>query len=166
MAPQNQSDTDTGRSTPTTSSEKSSTSSSLSTTSSSSSSTEHETELEIEDQPPQSRHILSLMQENTIQFNTLRQMDKKWERSSTRIELTHTIESFRDALMIPVNNEIVIFYMKNGSISQAQRLTIETSTMENIALPDEIGCANLALFCQLNDKIYCFARTNHQIFYR
>lgn len=106
------------------------------------------------------------MQRNTIQFNALCQIENKWERLPTRVELTHAIESFRDAIMIPVNDKIVIFYMKNGSIAQAQHLIIDTATMENITLPDDIDCANLALFCLLNDTIYCFARTNQQFFHR
>lgn len=171
MPVQIMSETETGRSTPTTSPENSSTSSSLSTTttsSSSSASSEHETEAEIEEeQPPQPLHVLSLMQGSTIQFNKLNQIEKLWERSPTRLELTHAIESFRDAIMIPVNNEIiVIFYMRNGSISQAQRLTVESAIIEDITLPDDIGCANLALFCLLKDTIYCFARTNQQVFHR
>lgn len=168
MAQQIQSESDGGRSTPTSTSNKSSSSSSLSTPSSSSpTSTEHETDAESDDELPyQPLHVLSLMQNDSIQFHTLRQNKRTWERSSTRVELTQSIESFRDAVMVPLNNEIVIFYMKNGFISQAQRLAMETTTVQTITLPDDIGCANLALFCRLNDTIYCFARSNQHVFHR
>lgn len=123
----------------------------------------------MEEQSPSTPvHILGLLKGNIIQFNTLRQIGNKyeWERLSTRVELTQAIVSNRDAFMVPVNNEIVIFFMQNGSISQAQRLAIETTTMENIALPNDIDRAELALFCPLNDTIYCFARNEQQFFHR
>lgn len=112
-------------------------------------------------------HVLSLMKSNTIQSFILCETEKKWERlSMTRVELTHTIDSFRDAIMIPVRNQIVIFHMKNGFISQARLLTAETAHMGNITLPNDIDRSELALFCPLNDTIYCFSRTDQQFFHR
>lgn len=160
-------DTDTDRSTPTTTETSSSSSSSSSECEPTQKpQSEDEIEPDVEEEQPLLPHVLSLMQRNTIQFNSLYQIKNKWERSPTQVKLTHAIESFRDAIMIPVNDKIVIFYMQHGFISQAQHLTIETATMENITLPVDIDCANLALFCLLNDTIYCFARTNQQVFHR
>ena len=155
-----QSDTDTDRST------SPSSSTLISSELTKKSRSEHEIEPDIEEEPSQPLHILSLMQRNHIEFKVLHRIENRWERLLPRVELTHAIESFRDAIMIPANDKIVIFNMRNGSISQAQYLIIETAAMENITLPNDIGGATLALFCLLNDKIYCFARTDQQLFHR
>lgn len=125
------------------------------------------TVLNTHDDQSQPVHILSLMKHNNIQFKTFDQIENKWNESPTRIELTHSIESHRDAIMIAVNDKIVIFHMSGGFISQAQQLAVDSATMENITLPNNIGRDELALFCRLNDTILCFARNdNQQSFYR
>lgn len=135
---------------------------------------EAETEIEIDiedefeselDDPSPSIHVLGLLKRRTIQFIQFCDVQQKWEKSSGKIDLTHGIESFRDAIMIPVDKSVVIFHMQNGSISHAQSLTLESAALENITLPHDIECANLALFCHMNDKIYCFARSDQQYFF-
>lgn len=125
---------------------------------------ELENETEPEDQLPKI-HVLGLLRRKTIQFSTFCEVEHKWERLSGKIDLTHSIESFRDAIMIPVNENIVIFHLQNGSISHAEHLALGTTTLENITLPNNVECANLALFCHSNDKIYCFPRSDQQYFH-
>lgn len=125
---------------------------------------EIDSEFEPDDQPPPI-HVLGLLKRKTVQFSQFCDVQQKWEKSSGKIDLTHGIESFRDAIMIPVDKHVVIFHMQNGSISHAQSLTLESAALENITLPHDIECANLALFCHMNDKIYCFARSDQQYFF-
>lgn len=155
-----ESDCDTSRTTPTPPL------SSLSELPTKESQSEYETEPEIEEEQSPPHHVLSLITRNFIQFKTFCQIETKWKNWPTT-ELTHSIESLRDAIMIPVNNKIVIFHKRCGFISGAQQLTVETATMENITLPDSsIGCVELALFCRLNDTILCFPRTHQKNFHR
>lgn len=125
---------------------------------------EEDSESEPEDQLPP-LHVLSLLKRKTMQFSTFCEVEQKWERSSGKIDLTHSIDSFRDAIMIPVDQHIAIFHMQNGCISHAEHLALETTTLEKITLPNDIECAHLALFCHMNDKIYCFARSDQQYFH-
>lgn len=84
------------------------------TTSSKEPQSEHVAELETEDE----ERSLRLIKSNTIQFFTLHQTENKWKRSlTTRVELMHAIESFRNAIMIPVKNQTMISHMKNGTFS-------------------------------------------------
>lgn len=124
----------------------------------------HESKSETEKQPPP-LHVLGLLKRRTVRFSAYCEIDHKWEKTYGKFDITHNIDSFRDAIMIPIDQQIVIFHMRNGSVSHAERLTLETTTLERITLPNKIECANLALFCHLNDKIYCFARSDQQYFH-
>lgn len=128
-------------------------------------------EQEIESQPNgqdqiQSIHVLGLLKRKTIQFSMFCEIEHKWEKTSKLIDLTLPIESFRDAVMIPVDKKMMVFHMQNGVASQAHHIPLDYSPVETIALPNGIEGAGLALFCQLNDKIYCFARTDQQFFHK
>lgn len=116
---------------------------------------------EIEQQSP-SIPVLALLKRKTIHFYTFCDIEQKWEKCIMKKDLMQAIESFRDAIMIPVDKKIVIFNIRNGFISQAQSLSLNTMNIEWITLPINMECARLALFCTLNDKIYCFARTEQQ----
>lgn len=126
-------------------------------------------EEELEPDPTEEQlaplHVLALFKRKTVQMSTFCEVEQKWEKTPKKIDLTHNIESFRDAFMIPIGEKLVIFYTRNGVLSQAQHLTLDTSAVENITLPNGAECAGLALFCHLNDKIYCFARTDQQFFH-
>lgn len=113
-------------------------------------------------EPPQ--HVLALLKRKTIQFSTFCEIGQRWEKSTKHIDLMQAIESFRDAVLVPINKYIVIFNMKNGLLTHAQDLSLETATIESIKLPNDVECASLALFCQLNDKIYCFGRSEQQFY--
>lgn len=130
----------------------------------STSESESKSETDPEDQVPRI-HVLGLLRRKTIQFSNYCEMEHKWEKLSGKIDLTHSIESFRDAIMIPVNKNIVIFHLQNGSISHAENLALETTTLETITLPNNVECANLALFCHSDDKIFCFARSDQQYYH-
>lgn len=117
------------------------------------------------DEQPPPLHVLGLLKRKTAQFSTYCAIEHKWEKSSGKFDITYNIDSFRDAIMIPVDQQIMIFYMQSGSISHAERLALETTTLERITLPNDIGSANLALFCHLNAKIYCFARSDQEYFH-
>lgn len=125
-----------------------------------------EEELELDLEPPEEPlHVLALFKRKTIQMSTFCEIEQKWERTANKIDLTHNIESFRDAFMVSIGEKLVIFYMRNGVLSQVQRLALDSSAVENITLPNGAECAGLALFCHLNDKIFCFARTDQQFFH-
>ncbi|XP_031629439.1 uncharacterized protein LOC116344811 [Contarinia nasturtii] len=121
-----------------------------------------ESEEEFVQSPP--IPVLVLLKRKTIQFNTFCDIEQKWEKCIMKVDLMQAIESFRDAVMIPVEKNIVIFNMRNGFISQAQSLSLNTTNIECITLPIDIECARLALFCTLNNKIYCFARSDQQYY--
>lgn len=123
-------------------------------------------ESEPESDSPPLTDVLGFVNRRTLQFSTLCEIEHKWENSLKKIDLTHAIESYRDAVMIPVEKNIVIFHMQNGGISQAQNLSFDTFAVEYIPLPNDVICAKLALFCLLNDEIYCFPRTEQHFFHK
>lgn len=122
------------------------------------------TDSESEEQTPPV-HVLALLRRRTIQFSKFCESDGKWETSTGQINVAHSIDSCRDAIMIPVGNRIVIFHMQNGSIARAEYLTLGTKTLEKITLPCNVELTNFALFCHMNDVIYCFARADQQYFH-
>lgn len=113
-----------------------------------------------------SKHVVGILRRRSLQFSTFCEVEQKWEITSKKIDLTHTIDCFRDAVMIPFKNDILIFNMRNRALIQAQNLSLDTFSVKNIALSNDVECAGLALFCLLNDEIYCFARSDHQFFYK
>lgn len=119
---------------------------------------------ELEPLPPV--HVLALWKRKTIQFSAFSEIEQIWENSSKKINLMHTIEAFRDAVMIVIDQNIMMFNMQNGIISHAHNLTLSTGTVEPITLPNDVECAKLALFCLLNDKIYCFSRSDQQFYHK
>lgn len=114
---------------------------------------------------PPSIQVLGLLRRRTIQLAAFCEIQHKWELLK-KIDLTHTIESFRDAIMIPMNKNLVIFHTRNGTISQVQNLSLDTFGVEKISTPNSADCAGLALFCLLNDEIYCFARADQQFYHK
>ncbi len=111
-------------------------------------------------------HVLGLLRRKSIQFSAFCEIEKKWERSSGQIEVAHPIDSCRDAIMIPIGHQIMIFHMRSGSILHAEHLTLgSTTTMEKITLPNNVVFENLALFCHMNDMIYCFGRADQQYYH-
>lgn len=128
--------------------------------------TEIESSIDSESEQSPQVHVLALLKRKTIQFSTFCEIEQKWEKSCKKIDLIQAIESFRDAIMIPVNKMIVILNMRNSVLSQAQNLSLETAAIESIKLPNDVECAGLALFCQLNDEIYCFARSDQHFFHK
>lgn len=120
---------------------------------------------EEEVEPTPLVHVLALLKRKTIQFDTFCDIEQKWEKSSKKFDLLQTIETFRDAVMIVINDDIMMFNMKNGVIAHAYHLVLDTGAVETIRLPNDVECDKLALFCQLNDKIYCFARSDQQFFH-
>lgn len=119
-------------------------------------------ESNIQEQPV---HLLGVLTRKTIRFREFCEIEQKWEKTSKKIDLTLPIESFRDAVMIPVDYQMFVFHMQNGIASHLQQITLENSAVETITLPKDIECAGIALFCPLNDKIYCFARNCQQFFH-
>lgn len=100
-------------------------------------------------------HVLAVFKRNSIAFNQLCGRLSKWVKSSGSIEVATGIESFRDAVLIPLDGQIVIFHMENGSVSQAQCLKLNNMDVESIALPRD--CANWTSLCRTSDKILCFS---------
>ncbi|XP_055296570.1 uncharacterized protein LOC129565580 [Sitodiplosis mosellana] len=123
-------------------------------------------ELTIEGKPSQTVHVLALLKRKTIQFSTFCEIEQKWENPSKKIDLMQTIETFRDAVMIVIHTNIMMFNMRNGVIAHAHHLALDTGAVETIRLPNDVECAKLALFCLLNDEIYCFARADQQFFHK
>lgn len=124
------------------------------------------TDLTVEEEPSPPVHVLALLKRKTIQFSIFCDIQQKWEKLATKIDLMQTIETFRDAVMIVIDQNIMMFNMQNGIISHAHHLALDTGAVETIRVPNDVECAKLALFCLLNDKIYCFARSDQQFFHK
>lgn len=125
---------------------------------------EHTIEEELKSLP--TVHVLALAKRKTIQFSSYCEIEQKWEKPLKKIDLQQTIETFRDAVMIVIDTNIVMFNMRNGVIAHVHHLALDKGVTETIKLPNDVECAKLALFCLLNDEIYCFARTDQQFFHK
>lgn len=127
--------------------------------------TEPEDELTAEESLEPPVHVLALLKRKTIQFSRFCEIEQKWEKLPKKIDLLQTIETFRDAAMIVIDTSIMMFNMRNGVIANAHQMALDTGAVETIKLPNDVECAKLALFCLLNDKIYCFARSDQHFFH-
>lgn len=114
-------------------------------------------------------HTLVVLKRKNIEFNAFNQIERKWGRSICQIaHIAHPIDSHRDATIIPVNDQgIVIFHLQSGLVSHAELLTLETAAVHRVTLPScHVENTNFALFCYMNDKIYCFSRVDQHYFHR
>lgn len=136
---------------------------------------ESESETELEDSQDSESdeqqpllHTLVILKRKTIEFNTFHEIERRWDKSTGQTHITHPIDSFRDATMIPLAGQrIVLFHMRNGSVSHAELLTLETTAaVDRVTLPCHVENANFALLCHMNDRIYCFPRADQHYFHR
>lgn len=112
-------------------------------------------------------HVLTLINRKSIQFTFIDEIENKWEKLPLEFDWTmQEITSFRDAIMISVDEQVLVFHMDNGSVSDITNVALDIGTVEHVALPTDVKCTNLVLFCQLNDKIYCFPHSEQQRFHR
>lgn len=108
--------------------------------------------------------MLCLIKQKTVEF-CCNSNGEKWQQANIKFKLEIGVESFRDAVMIPIHKAIVIFHMRNAVAISVTILDLDNVGSENLLLPHDVHCANLALLCMFNDKIYCFARTGQQRFH-
>lgn len=120
---------------------------------------EEEEESESEYSEPKLINIIVFMHPKEISFNTFCSIKHEWEYSTKIISVSHDIDTFKETVMFPINNNIYVFYVDNCSITHVQSIDSETSFVEDIHVPPYVQQCNSALFCLLNDEIYCIGRT-------
>lgn len=118
---------------------------------------------DTEEELPQ---VLGLLKRKSIHFSTFCEIEQKWETVSKKVDLPFAIESHRDAAMIPTENSVVIFHMQHGAVANVLRLALDSLAVESVAIPSDIARGDVALFCHLNDEIYCFPHTDQQFFHK
>lgn len=103
-------------------------------------------------------NIIVHMHHKEISLNTFCSIKHEWEYSTKIISVSHDIDTFKETVMFPINNNIYVFYVDNSSITHVQSVDIETQFVQDIQVPGEVQQFSSALFCLLNDEIYCIGR--------
>lgn len=105
---------------------------------------------------------------SVMRFSTLTMGDcgHEWNFWPTKISVAHDIDTFKDTVIFPIDRDIYVFYIANGNISYVQAIEWEIPTVTDVFVPNNVNSFGAALFCLLNDEIYCFSRTEQNSCYK
>lgn len=107
------------------------------------------------------------MHKRDIQFSQFCSMRHEWRCLPTKISVAHDIDTYKDTIIFPIDRHIYVFYIANGNIGYVQRIEWGLSiSIVDVLVPDDVKCFAAALFCLLNDEIYCFSRTEQNSYFK
>lgn len=111
--------------------------------------------------------ILVHLNKESMEFDTFCDIGIKWEQlPSTGLKVPYDTERFNEISMIAANNRILIFHISNSVISRVHYVNVVNFTIEDVPVPKHIEDLGSAIFCQLNDEIFCFGRSEKQSFHK
>lgn len=110
--------------------------------------------------------IVVHMHKRDILFSTFCGMQHEWNMWPSKITVAHDIDTFKETVIHPIGRHIYVFYVIGGSISNVQQIDWEAPAVVDVLVPDDVKSFAAALFCLLNDEIYCFTRTEQNSYYK
>lgn len=110
--------------------------------------------------------IVVHMHKRDILFSTFCGMQHEWNMWPAKITVAHDIDTFKETVIHPIGRHIYVFYMIGGRISNVQQIDWEAPAVVDVLVPDDVKSFAAALFCLLNDEIYCFTRTEQNSYYK
>lgn len=90
----------------------------------------------------------------------------EWNCWPNKISVAHDIDTYKETVVFPIDRDIYVFYIANGNISYVQAIEWEIPTVTDVFVPNNVNSFGAALFCLLNDEIYCFSRTEQNSCYK
>lgn len=110
--------------------------------------------------------IVVHMHKRDIQFSSFCGMQHEWNVWPRKISVAHDIDTFKETVIHSIDRYVYVFYMSNGVISFVQQIEWEMAIIADVFVPNDVKCFAAALFCLLNDEIYCFTRNEQNSFYK